>query len=62
MNLKELRGTKKRKEVAGEIGITTTYYGMIENGERNPSLNTAMKLAEYFKVPVETLFVETIEK
>lgn len=56
MKLKKMRGNKKQKEVAKDIGITASYYGMIESGTRKPSLSVAIKLSQYFGVPVETLF------
>lgn len=61
MKLKELRGNKKQKEVAKDIGITASYYGMIEAEIRKPSLSVAMKLSQYFGVPVEILF-SNVEK
>lgn len=54
--LKKLRGTKKQKEIAENIGITTSYYGMIETGIRNPSLDVAKKLSNYFNVPTDKIF------
>ena len=58
--LKELREKSllTRNEVAEAIGITTSYYGMLELGVRNPSLSTAAKLAEYFKLPIEQIFLQ----
>lgn len=32
-------------EVAKQVGITQQMYGMIENGERRPSVKTAKKIA-----------------
>ncbi|MFR3499765.1 MAG: helix-turn-helix transcriptional regulator, partial [Paraclostridium bifermentans] len=45
-DLKKLRKKIKvtQKDVAENIGITTSYYGMIETGVRVPSLSTAIKL------------------
>ncbi len=55
-NLKKLRGDKKQKEIAEPIGITISYYGMIENGLRTPSLELAKKLSDHFKVPIDKIF------
>lgn len=33
------------QEVANLVGIKRQYYGMIENGYRNPSVNVAKKIA-----------------
>lgn len=55
-NLKKLRGTKNQKEIAQSIDISTSYYGMIEIGIRNPSLDVAKKLSKYFNVPTDSIF------
>lgn len=34
------------EDVANLANITRQYYGMIENGERNPSVNKAKLIAE----------------
>ena len=59
-NLKELRTKKnlKQREVAEAVGITTSYYGMIELGVRKPSLSLAMDLARFFDTSVEEIFVD----
>ncbi len=44
------------EEVAKAIGITQPALSMIENGHRNPSMNVAFKLADFFNVKVEDLF------
>ena len=56
--LKQLREGKNvsQAEVAKQIGITTSYYGMIESCIRKPSLSVAIKLAKYFKKNVEEIF------
>ncbi|WP_276704336.1 helix-turn-helix transcriptional regulator [Romboutsia ilealis] len=58
--LKLLRTTKglQQKDVAMAIGITTSYYGMIEVGSRKPSLIIALKLANFFNIPVENIFLQ----
>lgn len=58
--LKKLReeNSLTRSEVAEAVGITTSYYGMLELGVRTPSLSTASKLAEYFKLPIEEIFLQ----
>ena len=40
--LREERGLLQ-KAVAKSVGITTSYYGMIELGTRRPSLDLAIK-------------------
>lgn len=58
--LKELRAQNNltQKAVARAIGITTSYYGMIELGVRKPSLSLAMDLARFFDTSVEEIFVD----
>ena len=45
-----------QKEIAEKVGITTSNYGMIELGVRNPSLITARKLAVFFNTTIENIF------
>lgn len=33
-------------DVAKDVGITRAYYGMIENGERTPSVSIAKKIGK----------------
>lgn len=35
---------KSQEEVAEESGITRQYYGMIESGQRNPSVRAAQSI------------------
>ena len=58
--LKELRAQNNltQKAVARAVGITTSYYGMIELGVRKPSLSLAMDLARFFDTYVEEIFVD----
>ncbi|MDT8717630.1 helix-turn-helix transcriptional regulator [Clostridium sp. 19966] len=46
----------KQKEVAEVIGITTSYYGMIEQGTRNPTLDIAHRIAAFYKKSIEEIF------
>ena len=54
--LKSLRGQKTQKEIAESLGITTSHYGFIENGDRMPSLYLAKKIAALFKMNIEDIF------
>ena len=45
-----------QKEIAEKVGITSSHYGMIELGVRNPSLITARKLAVFFNTTIENIF------
>lgn len=46
------------QEVADAAGIKRQYFGMIENGERTPSVATAKRIAVILKVDW-TIFFET---
>lgn len=48
----------KQKDVAESINITTSYYGMIEQGKRMPNLSIALSIAKFFNTPVEEIFFE----
>ncbi len=45
-----------QEDLAGEIGVTRKTINTIENGKYIPSTILAIKLARFFKVPVEELF------
>lgn len=57
-NLKKLRGDKTQKEIADMIGITTSHYGFIENGDRQPSLKVARKISDVFNKSIEEIFFD----
>lgn len=56
--LKELRNNLNltQKQVALDIGITTSYYGMIEQSDRMPNLVLAYKISSYFNKTIEEVF------
>ena len=62
-NLKNVRKQKHcyQKDVALATGISPRSISNIERGEYYPSLETALRMAKYFKVPVEELFILTEE-
>ncbi len=45
-----------QQDVAKAINKTTSYYGMLEIGKRNPSIEVAYALANFYKVTIEELF------
>lgn len=53
-----LRNNVPRPEIAKKIGITPQMLGMIERGERTPSLSLAKKIADFYGVSVEDIFFE----
>lgn len=45
-----------RRELAEALGVHYQTIGYLERGEYSPSLHLALKIAEYFDVPVEVVF------
>lgn len=48
-----------RRELAEALGVHYQTIGYLERGEYSPSLYLALKIAEYFEVPVEVVFSVT---
>lgn len=57
-NIKELRMERNliQEDLAAAIGSCSRTIGRIERGERNASLEVALRIARYFQVPVEDIF------
>ena len=49
----------RQQDVAAFMGVTTSYYGMIEQGMRLPQLQLAYKLANFFNTSIEDIFFTT---
>ncbi|MBV9670350.1 MAG: helix-turn-helix transcriptional regulator [Acidobacteriales bacterium] len=45
-----------RQELADQLGVNYQTIGYLERGEYNPSLDLAMRLAEFFELPIEAIF------
>lgn len=45
-----------RKELAAAVGVHYQTIGYIERGDYSPSLDLALRIAEYFELPVEAVF------
>ena len=45
-----------RRQLAEAVGVNPQTIGYLERGDYSPSCELALKLAGYFKVPVEALF------
>ncbi|ABW68514.1 helix-turn-helix domain-containing protein [Desulfosudis oleivorans] len=58
IRLKELRLAKnlKQEDIEKKHGFNYRYYGRLERGEINPSLETLNKLCEIFDVSLAALF------
>jgi DNA-binding XRE family transcriptional regulator len=45
-----------RRELSEALGVHYQTIGYLERGEYSPSLFLALRIAEYFEVPVEVIF------
>ncbi|MQA33955.1 helix-turn-helix transcriptional regulator [Modestobacter roseus] len=45
-----------RRELADALGVHYQTVGYLERGEYSPSLAIALRIAEFFQVPVEAVF------
>lgn len=45
-----------RRELADTLEVHYQTIGYLERGEFNPGLQMALRIADFFEVPVETLF------
>ena len=45
-----------RRQLAEALGVHYQTIGYLERGEYSPSLHLALRMAEYFEVPVEVIF------
>ena len=64
VRIRELRKAKNwsQEELADQSGFHRTYIGMIERGERNPSLLNILKFAKTFQLTLTELFNYEIDK
>lgn len=47
---------KTQKEISESLGISRSFYGLIEQGERKPTLILSKKIADYFGKNIEDIF------
>jgi putative transcriptional regulator len=45
-----------RRQLADALGVHYQTIGYLERGEFSPSLHLALRIAEYFEVPIEVVF------
>lgn len=45
-----------RRALADALGVHYQTVGYLERGEYNPSLHLALRIAGFFRVPVEVIF------
>lgn len=47
----------KQEELAAAMGVSRQTIGSLENGRYNPSITLAFKLARYFGMTIEEIFI-----
>ena len=57
--LEELRKSRgmKQEELAAALEVTRQTIGSLENGRYNPSILLAFKIALYFNMSIEEIFI-----
>ena len=57
--LEELRKEHniKQEELAAALEVSRQTIGSLENGRYNPSIVLAFKIARYFKLSIEDIFI-----
>jgi len=57
--LEELRKLKgiKQEELAATLEVSRQTIGSLENGRYNPSILLAFKIAKYFGLSIEEIFI-----
>ena len=61
--LEELRKERglKQEELAAALAVSRQTIGSLENGRYNPSILLAFKIARYFGLRVEDIFIDEEE-
>lgn len=54
--LKKLRGKKTLDDVAQDLGVTSMAVSLWERGERTPNDEMKVKIAQYYRRSVTTIF------
>nr|WP_315989428.1 helix-turn-helix transcriptional regulator [Desulforamulus aquiferis] len=57
--LEEIRKQQgvKQEELATALEVSRQTIGSLENGRYNPSIILAFKIARYFDMPIEEIFI-----
>ena len=59
--LRKARGVRQ-EELAAALEVSRQTIGSLENGRYNPSILLAFKIARYFDMPIEEIFIYEEEK
>ena len=57
--LRDIRGYRPQREIAQELGVSTSTVGMYESGERVPRDAVKIKYAEISGKTVQEIFFDT---
>ena len=62
--LDELRKSKgiSQEELAAVLEVSRQTIGSLENGRYNPSITLAFKIAKYFELSIEDIFIFNLEE
>jgi Predicted transcriptional regulators len=62
--LEELRKRRgiRQEELADALEVSRQTIGSLENGRYNPSILLAFRIARYFRLPIEEIFIYEEEK
>ncbi len=62
--LEEFRKARglNQETLANDLAVSRQTIGSLENGRYNPSLQLAFKIARYFHVSIEELFLDEEEE
>lgn len=62
--LEEIRKQRgiKQEELAAALEVSRQTIGSLENGRYNPSIVLAFKIARYFQMSIEEIFIYEEEK
>ncbi len=62
--LEEIRKERgiKQEELAAALEVSRQTIGSLENGRYNPSITLAFKLARFFNMSIEDIFIYEEEK
>ena len=61
LNVFRARQDITQKDLAAEMDVSRQTINAIETGKYDPSLELALKLAEYFETSVEEIFMLEVE-
>jgi transcriptional regulator with XRE-family HTH domain len=54
----KIRGNRTHQQIADKAKVSRSYYTEIENGDKNPSVKTAKKIADALKFKWTKFFEE----